>query len=200
MPRAAAGRELPRLLARPSHHADRRERADPEDGLAAPDTAVAQVPWPVAAVVRVHYLQRANPVPVEIDGHHQVRRRVRDLDDLDHRAAVQRDLLARAGGGSVQDMRRDIVQQPRGPVKRHAGDHKLGPVAGGKAYRVRPGRATPVPLNSLHRPGVPGDDAAHVAEIVGPHPARAITFPAHTRLLEIVIALAERGGTYVLGM
>jgi hypothetical protein len=49
----------------------------------------------VPPVIGVHDLQGAQPGAVDFDGRHQVRRWHGHLDDLDQRAAAQRDLLAR---------------------------------------------------------------------------------------------------------
>src|ERR1017187_7044910 len=81
----------------PAVHADGRRSAPPEYRLTAPDTAVSHLPRPGAAIIGMRQLQRPYPVPVELYGGHQVRRRLRHLDALDQRAAAQRDLLARPG-------------------------------------------------------------------------------------------------------
>jgi hypothetical protein len=51
----------------------------------------------VAAVIGVHHLQRAQVGAEQLHSHHQVRRGLCDLDDLDGRAAAPRDLVTRRG-------------------------------------------------------------------------------------------------------
>jgi hypothetical protein len=83
---------------------------DPEDGLAAMDAPVSAVPWPVAAVVSVHYLQGAHRRAVQVDSPEQVRCRLGDLDDLDKRATDQWDLLARRRRAGVDRMGGNAVE------------------------------------------------------------------------------------------
>jgi hypothetical protein len=92
-----------------------------EHWLAAADTAITDVPRPVAAVVRVHNLQRAQPGSVQFDGGDKMHGWLRDLDDLDERAAAQRNLLAGRWRVSVHEVKRDIVQQTGGLCERHPG-------------------------------------------------------------------------------
>jgi hypothetical protein len=106
----------------------------------------------VAAVIRVHHLQRAQPGPVQLDGRHQVRRRLLDPDDLDQRTAGQRDLLAGPGRRRVYDVLRDVVKQFRRRVYPHTGHDQLGLAVRGEPHRVGPGWVDPVALDPLHGP------------------------------------------------
>ena len=72
----------------------------PEDRLTAANAAVPGLPRPVTPVIGVHNLQRAQPAPIQLDGHHQVRGRHGHLDDLDQRTVAQRDLLPGLGAAA----------------------------------------------------------------------------------------------------
>jgi hypothetical protein len=69
--------------------------ANSQDRLATAAVAVVRGPREATLGVRVNQLQRTDFRAVQRRREHQVRRRLRERDDLDQRAALQRDALAR---------------------------------------------------------------------------------------------------------
>jgi hypothetical protein len=114
-----------------------------------------------------------------------VRTRLRDPHDLDHRAAAQRDHLARPRRVGVHDVPGDSVQQVNGAVIRHSRHDKLGPVVRGQADRVRVGRPVPLPLHPLHDPAVLFEQLTQVLKVVVPGGSGMITLPAHVNASDI---------------
>jgi hypothetical protein len=127
----------------------------------------------------VHHLHGPDLRPEQLFRDAQVRGRLGHLDNLDNWAADECDRLAWRGQFGMQHVRRLLVEEPRGPPHRHAGDHEFRLPSQGEPHRVGPGRMNPVPLDPLYTPATTDDRAPHEVEIVSPGTARMITHPAH---------------------
>src|SRR5579872_2267198 len=131
--------------------------AGAKDRLAAADATEIAVPGPMAAVVGVHELQRADVWPVETDSHHQVRVGHRDPDYFDELTVDELDLGAGHRRLGMYGVLGHPVQQGRCPPRRQSGDDELWQVGLSEAYRVRPRRVNAIAFDALHDPAITGD-------------------------------------------